>query len=178
MARTRYKMLEGDHSPYFLTATTVNWLPLFSDPAVAQIVLDSLSFLQREKRLTIYAYVLMKNHIHLIASAEDLSKEIANFKSFTARQSIDHYAEEDNQSILKQLAFYKLPHKTDREYQFWQEGSQPKRIQSEATFRQKMDYIHFNPVRGGYVSEPEGWQYSSARNYAGLDAVLDICTEW
>jgi REP element-mobilizing transposase RayT len=178
MARTRYKILKGDYFPYFLTATTVNWLPLFSNPAIAQIAFDSLSFLQRENRLTIYAYVLMENHLHLIASAESLSKEIANFKSFTARQSIDYYAEQGNQFILKQLALHKLPHKADREYQFWQEGSHPKRIQSEATLRQKVDYIHFNPVRRGYVKEPEHWRYSSARNYAGLDAVLDICTEW
>ena len=120
----------------------------------------------------------MENHIHLIASAEDLSKEMANFKSFTARQSIDYYSKQGNTLILKQLAFYKLPHKTDREYQFWQEGSQPKRIQSEATFRQKMDYIHFNPVRRGYVNNPEDWRYSSARNYAGLESVLDICVDW
>ena len=178
MARTRYKILEGDHFPYFLTATTVKWLPLFSNPDIASIIFDSLAFLQREKRLILYAYVLMENHIHLIASAEDLSKEMANFKSFTARQSIDYYSKQGNQSILKQLAFHKLPHKTNREYQFWQEGSQPKRIQSEATFRQKMDYIHFNPVRRGCVNKPEDWHYSSARNYAGLESVLDICTNW
>ena len=178
MARTRYKILEGDHFPYFLTATTVNWLPLFSNPDIAQIVFDSFIFLQKENRLTIYAYVLMENHLHLIATAEDLSKEIANFKSFTARKSIDYYIEQNNQFILKQLAFHKLPHKTDRDYQFWQEGNQPKRIQSEATLRQKVDYIHFNAVRRGYVSEPEHWRYSSARNYAGLDSMMDICMEW
>ena len=93
MARTRYKFLKGDCFPYFLTATTVNWLPLFRDPDIANIVIASLAFLQREKRLILYAYVLMENHIHLIASAENLSKETANFKSFTARQSIDHYSE-------------------------------------------------------------------------------------
>ncbi len=31
MARSRYKFLESDPSPYFMTATTVNWLPLFSN---------------------------------------------------------------------------------------------------------------------------------------------------
>lgn len=42
---------------------------------------------------TVYAYVIMENHLHLLASAEDLSKEVADFRSFTARQSIDYYHE-------------------------------------------------------------------------------------
>ncbi|HEY5573871.1 MAG TPA: hypothetical protein VIK64_12700, partial [Anaerolineales bacterium] len=70
----------------------------------------------------------MENHLHLLASADALSKEIANFKSFTARQSIDYYKEMHMQFVLQELAFYRLPHKHDRPYQFWQEGSHPKRM--------------------------------------------------
>jgi putative transposase len=86
MTRTRYKILPNDQSPYFITATTVNWLPLFSNPTIANFVIDSLKFLQSANRIVIYAYNLMENHLHLVASADDLSKEIANFKSYTARQ--------------------------------------------------------------------------------------------
>jgi hypothetical protein len=40
--------------------------------------------------------------------------------------------------------------------------------------RQKLDYIHYNPVRAGLVDHPEDWRYSSARNYLGLNGVLEI----
>ncbi len=83
MARTRYKIIPGDTAPYFLTATIVNWLPLFNDPSIAEFIFDSLRFLQEHKRITIYAYVLMENHLHLVTSAENLGKEIGNFKSYT-----------------------------------------------------------------------------------------------
>jgi len=106
MTRTHYQFLAGDSHPYFITATTVNWLPLFSNLDIATILLDSLSFLITQKRLDLYAYVIMKNHIHLIASAENIAKEISNFKSFTARKSIDCYRDRQNLAILKQLAFY------------------------------------------------------------------------
>ncbi|MCB2427324.1 hypothetical protein [Methylophaga pinxianii] len=43
---------------------------------------------------------------------------------------------------------------------------------------QKIDYIHHNPVKGGYVDEAIHWRYSSARNYAGMDGLLEICYEW
>lgn len=178
MSRTRYKVLTGDTSPYFITVVTVNWLPLFSNPAIAQIIFDSLEFLQSQDRLIIYAYVLMENHLHLIVAAENLAKEMSNFKSYTARQSIDFYTEQGNDFILKQLAFHKLPHRTDRDYQFWQEGSHPKQIHSAAMMRQKSEYIHTNPLRRGYVDDPTHWRYSSARNYEGMEGMLDVCKEW
>jgi len=178
MARSRYVIFQGDSTPYFLTATTVNWLPLFSNPTVAQIILDSLDFLEHQGRLTIMAYVLMENHVHLIALADNLAKEIGDFKSFTARKCIDHYQQQGNDFILEQLAENKLPNRIDRMYQFWQEGVHPQQIQDHAMLRQKIDYIHYNPVRRGYVDESEHWRYSSARNYAGLPGVLDVCIDW
>jgi len=174
LARSRYKFFPDDTLPYFITATTVNWLPLFSNPDVAKIVFDSLAFLQREKRIIIYAYVLMENHLHMVVTSDHLSKELANFKSYTARQSIDFYLGIDNQFILKQLALNKLPHRTDRDYQFWQEGVHPEQIHSQEMFEQKIQYIHYNPIRRGYVDEPEHWRYSSARNYAGAEALLAL----
>lgn len=101
MSRDRYKIFEDRH-PHFLTSTVVNWLPIFGNPPVAQIVLDSLQFLQRHNRLTIYAYVILENHLHLVASADNLRKEIANFRSYTARQIIDCYKAQNAQYILKQ----------------------------------------------------------------------------
>lgn len=178
MSRTRYKVFVEDNSPYFITATTVNWLPLFNKPEIAQIVIDSLRFLQENKRIIIYSYVLMKDHLHLIASAERLAKQIGNFKSYTARQSIDFYKRQKNNSILKQLMENKLAHRSDRTYQFWQEGIHPKRIHDETMMYQKIEYIHYNPVKKGYVNSSEDWQYSSACNYAGISVVLGICTEW
>ena len=178
MVRTRYKILEGDQSPYFISATTVNWLPLFSNPEIANFIFASLDFLQSNHRITIYAYVLMENHFHLVASSQDLTKELAAFKSYSARQSIDYYKAQGNTFILTQLAYYKLPHRTDRDYQFWQEGNHPKQIQDDTMMRQKIDYIHHNPVSRGYVDDPTHWRYSSARNYAGMTGILDVDMEW
>ena len=174
MAKSRYRFIPGDLNPYFITATTVNWLPLFGNPHIAQVIFDSLLFLINAERITLISYVIMENHLHLVAAAGNLSKEIANFKSYTARTAIDYYLRHDMHSILRQLAYHKLDHKTDREYQFWQEGSHPERILDEAMFKQKVDYIHHNPVLRGYVDKPEHWRYSSARNYADLEGLLPV----
>ncbi|MBE2220194.1 MAG: transposase [Anaerolineae bacterium] len=177
MARSRYAIFDND-VPYFLTATIVNWLPFFNDPDVVEILLNSLRFLQESGRMVLYAYVILENHLHLIASSPDLSKEMGNFKSYTARQIIDRYKARDAQFILEQLVVNKKAYKGDRDYQFWQEGSHPQRIQSLEMMQQKVAYIHNNPVKRGWVDEPEYWRYSSARNYAGLKSLLDVETDW
>jgi len=177
MPRSRYKIHEGQQ-PHFLTCTIVEWIPLFSSPPLVEIVYDSWRFLQQHERLEIFAYVIMENHLHLVASSPDLSKEIGDFKSFTARQIIDYLKEKNAHRVLRQLARAKARHKKDRTYQVWQEGSHPQQIQGEAMMRQKIEYIHNNPVKRGYVDNPVHWRYSSARNYAGLPGLLEVTTVW
>jgi REP element-mobilizing transposase RayT len=120
----------------------------------------------------------MENHLHLVISADDLAKEITNFKSFTARQCLDYYREQKNDFLLEQLFIRKEESRPDRTHHFWQEGVQPKRISSRDMMIQKIEYIHHNPVKRGYVELPEHWRYSSARNYAGLPGMLEVCKEW
>lgn len=176
MGRSRYKIFENQ-VPHFITGTVVNWIPLFGNTYIASLIFDSLNFLQRQQRIVIYAYVLMENHYHIIAGADNLGHQIASFRSFTARKIIDYLKQIRATCILKQLQFGKLKHKKDRTYQLWQEGSHPKLIESEEMLLQKIEYIHQNPVNRGYVCEPIHWRYSSARNYAGLDSPVKIALE-
>jgi putative transposase len=177
MGRTRYKIAVDD-APHFLTCTILRWIPIFTRPETVGIVLDSLRFLQDEGRMTVYGYVVLENHLHLVASAGDLGKEIGDFKSYTARRIIDLLEARNVRLILEQLAGFKAQHKDDRRHQLWQEGSHPQLIQDEEMMRQKLTYIHRNPVERGYVDEDVHWRYSSARNYAGEDGLLDVTVCW
>jgi putative transposase len=158
--------------------TAVDWLPLFSNPAVAEIVLESIRYNQQHKNLILYAYVLMENHFHSIVSCGDLQQTLQLFKSFTARSIIDYYEEQKNTAMLDKLKQLKLPHKKECNYQVWQEGTHPEEIQTEEMMRQKIEYIHHNPVRRGYVDEPSQWRYSSARNYEDQIGLLDVQIVW
>jgi REP element-mobilizing transposase RayT len=177
MARSRYQIYENN-CPHFLTCTIVNWIPLFTRPDTVKILFDSLDFLQQEQRLSVYGYVVLENHLHLVAQAKDLQKEIQCFKSYTAKMLIRYLEEHKVTRILEQLAFQKLAFKKDRQYQVWQEGSHPQLLQNDIMLRQKLDYIHNNPVKRGYVDEPVHWRYSSARNYAGREGLLPVFRAW
>jgi putative transposase len=177
MPRSRY-MIHEPASTYFLTCTIVGWLPVFTRPEAAQTVLDSWRFLREHGRLTLYGYVIMENHLHLIASATELAKEIGDFKSFTARRILDMMEAKGGDTILDILRSLKPERKLDRKYQLWAEESHPQKILNQEMMLQKLDYIHNNPVRRGYVDDPTHWRYSSARTYAGQEGLVPIRMDW
>ena len=177
MGRSRYTIRE-EKAPHFLTCTVLNWMPLFTRPQMADIILNALSYRQEHHGWKLYGYVIMENHLHLIVQADSLRTEVAHFKSYTARQLIDYLQACRAERLLKQMAFFRKAHKQDRDYQCWEEGSHPQLIQNERMLRQKLDYIHLNPVKRGYVDEPEHWRYSSARNYAGRNGLIPVYKAW
>ncbi len=177
MGRSRFRFGESPF-PHFLTCTVVGWLPVFTRPETVQILIDSWQFLQDQDRPTLLGYVVLENHTHFIASAENLAKEVGDFKLYTARRIIDYLRERQVHTLLDGLEYHKARHKSDREFQLWQEGSHPKVIENEAALRQKLEYIHQNPVKRGFVSDPTHWRYSSARNYARIDSLVSVSTDW
>jgi putative transposase len=141
-------------------------------------VLDSWRFLQQEAGFQLFGYVILENHLHLIAASADLSRDMQRFKSYTAKQIIAHLEQSRSTKLLEMLALFKRAHKTETTYQIWEEGNHPQIIESDAVMRQKLDYIHQNPVKRGYVDRPEHWRYSSARNYAAQAGLIEVTRAW
>ena len=62
MTRTRYRIFESDPgAPGFMTCTVVAWLPVFARPRLVEIVLESWRFLQRERDVSMFGYVIPSN---------------------------------------------------------------------------------------------------------------------
>jgi putative transposase len=176
MGRDRYRF--GDHAaPHFVTKTVLQWLPLFAQPAHVEMLFGALRYHQRQSGLVLYGYVVMENHCHLLARAPDLPKVLASVKSYTAKQIVNRLTERHS-PVLDLLAMHKARHKADRAHQVWQEGSHPEIIEGEAMMRVKLDYIHNNPVKRGYVDKATHWRYSSARDYEGCPGLLRVETRW
>lgn len=170
MGRSRYKIHE-EYYPYFITCTFYKKLSLHADPEVAKIILNALQFLQKDRDVKLYAFVLMHDHLHCIVEGNDLSEKLRKFKSFTARSIVDYLIKTDRTFILKQL---RLHQKHNSDYRVWQEGFYPKQITTVEMLHQKIEYIHYNPVKAGFVENGIDGRYSSARNYVGLDELIDI----
>ncbi len=82
----------GDQNAlHFLTFATVNWIDVFTGKKYRDVLVDSLSYCRKETGLELCGYVIMSNHIHLIARAKDnytLSDILRDFKKHTSKQII------------------------------------------------------------------------------------------
>ena len=177
MGRSRYKIYD-ENNPCFVTCTVLNWIPLFTRQQTQKIILDALEYRQRENGWRILAYVILENHLHMIVQSPHLKRELPRFKSYTARQLIDYLQDVNASRLLQQFASLKKQHKRDRKHQLWEEGSHPQEIIGQNMLRQKIEYIHQNPVKRGYVDKPEYWRNSSAGNYLGSGGVISVETGW
>ncbi len=76
---------------YYVTLTVVGWIDVFTRKEYVYEIINNLKYCQQNKGLEIYAYVIMSNHIHLIArmnNGSKLGELLRDFKSYTAKQII------------------------------------------------------------------------------------------
>ncbi len=157
-----------------MTCTVLGWLPVFTRPETVQILLDCWRYQREHADLKLYGYVVLENHLHFVAQAPRLDKCVSSFKSFTAKQLLQYLEAHNASQLLDRLRFARKAYKHDREYQLWQEGSHAELVFSDDMMREKLNYIHNNPVKRGYVEKPEHWRYSSAKNYMGEGGLIEL----
>jgi len=125
----------------------------------------------------------MSNHLHMIARSNgknSLSDILRDFKKFTSKELVKQIIDQHGSRrrwILRYFAYSGKYLKRVEGYKLWQDGNQAQLIYSSMFFYQKLNYIHQNPVKELVVFHPEDYLFSSARNYAGLDSLLDIIIE-
>ena len=162
----RYKIYPETTSFYFCTDTIVEWQCIFKEDKYFQVIIDSFNYCRKEKGLLLLGYVIMPNHIHYIVSSKDgydLAGIIRDFKRYTSTQ-LTNLLVEDNEKLLIYI-FRKAGKRQKTKIKIWQDDYHPLAITSEKWFKEKMEYMHYNPVRKGFVVNPEDWKYSSARNW-------------
>jgi len=168
------------HGLYFLTFTVVGWVDVFSRQQYRDIVIDSLKHCQKLKGLEINAYVIMTNHIHLIANSQEneLSLIVRDFKKYTSYEivkSVIGSAEESRSEwMLRLFKYYATYNKNNTKFQFWKQDNKPIELVNPVWINQKINYTHMNPVKAGIVDKPEHYIYSSARDCLGENGVLAI----
>ena len=172
--RSRYK-IHNENGIFFVTSTIVNWIPVFVNEKYFDIMINTMKHYQQKNNLLIYAYVFMENHFHMIISHEDVSKIMQSAKKYSAKEIIKNLRLDKNEIILKTFRDSKPEYKITSRHQVWQESFHPQEITSYEMLKQKIEYIHYNPVRKKLVSKSEDWKFSSAVDYyTDRKGLLDI----
>jgi REP element-mobilizing transposase RayT len=176
---TKYKAKTTDEA-YFITITIEGWIDIFTRLSQKYVILNALQYCQKNKGLEIYAYCIMTSHIHIFCKSTNgfiLSDIIRDFKKFTSKKIIQTIIDEPESRREWLLEYFQkaCDHLTrEQHYKVWQDGYHAEHIYSNSFIKQKIDYIHNNPVKDKIVDLPEDYYFSSARNYAGLDNDLEV----
>lgn len=131
--------------------------PLFlQQPAIAQIVVDSIHRGASLDHYQLHAFVVMPNHVHLLLTPRVApSRLLKPLKGWTARQA---------NRILGRTG-----------EPFWQRESYDHWVRDSAEFERIRRYIENNPVKAGLVARPSDYPWSSAAEIAapGIDKIVD-----
>lgn len=173
-----YQIREGS-IPHFLTFQVVNWVDVFSRQEYRDLFIQSLCFCTKEKALTVYAWCIMTNHVHVVFQAPDnkLSSIVRDLKSYTAKKILEHIQVENESRrtwLLLQFKYAAQRNKRAAAFQFWTHNNHAVVLETNESLDSRIDYIHNNPVKAGWVDEPEHYRYSSARDYVGLKGLVPI----
>ncbi len=151
---------------YYFTAVTHHRLKIFRTDRMKQVLCDAWSEARERHSILILAYVIMSDHIHLLVHAERAMEDVLRLvNGVAARRVIQYLKDGDLQTSLFKLRG-ELRDRNHR-HSVWQHHPDSLDIYAEKTLRQKVEYIHMNPVRAGLVARPEEYRFSSARLWAG-----------
>ncbi len=172
--------IKDQEAVHFLTFQVVGWVDVFSRKTYRDIVIDSLHYCVSNKDLIVFAYVIMTNHVHLIvrSAGGQLSDTVRDFKRFTSNKILSEIAARDDESRREWMKvvfeYHARFNKRVGNRQFWTHENHAVELSDAAMVDSRLNYIHDNPVRAGWVENPEDYLYSSARTYAGLSGLLEI----
>jgi len=175
----KYKF-HNESGVYFVSFATVYWIDVFTRQLYFDILSDSIQYCRSEKGMEVYAYCFMPNHVHFIfrSANEDPSGLLRDFKKYTSKkiiEAIKNNSQESRKDWLLSMFEKAGGEKSNvSKYQFWQHHNKPIELWSETVIKQKIDYIHNNPMESGFVTDAIDWKYSSARNFQDDHTILEI----
>ncbi|MES2110701.1 MAG: transposase [Bacteroidota bacterium] len=162
---------------YFVTLTVTDWIDVFTRRQYRDFIIENLKWNQQHKKLNIYAYVIMTNHIHMVANVTDglLGDVLGQFKTYTSKQLYKMIAENLQESrkewMIKAFDRAGKYNPLNTNHQFWQNGNYPVLLYAPAVIQQKIDDIHDNPVVAGGVGSAHEFWYSSANPESPLKII-------
>lgn len=134
--------------PYYVTVAFFQRKSIFREPTFARLFLQILDTKRSAFHFLVHGHVLMPDHYHMIVTPPP-----ERAVSDVLRHVNGVFAQEYN-------------HSTGHQGQVWQRNFWDHGIRNEQDFKEKLDYIHMNPVRAGLVGNPEDYPWSSAGWYA------------
>ena len=166
---------------YFITLTCARWLPLFELTQGYDTVYQWFDYLKK-KGNCIVAYVIMKNHLHVMIAfkyGSNINLMVGNGKRFMAYSLVKKLQQKDCLDILHQLQKWGNPKQLlqGKRHEVFEPSFDKKECRTTNFMAAKVSYIHNNPCKARLVSKPEDYLHSSADYYfTGIQGFYPVVT--
>ena len=153
----QYRRAHVPGGSYFFTVVTANRRPLFADPANTRVLGESFRAIRQQHPFQVDAIVVLPDHLHCIWTLT------AGDSDFPTRwRLIKTWFTKNCDQKMRELC---LGNGKKSDLGIWQKRYWEHLIRDEEDYFRHVEYIHYNPVKHGYVQRPWDWAYSSFRRY-------------
>ena len=154
----RYRRSKTPGATYFFTVLTYRRRGFLCEPDNVRLLREAFRKVKQQHPFSIDAIVLLPDHLHCLWTLPqgdaDYPTKWMRVKSYFTRRCSDS---------LKSPPASALRHK--REQTIWQHRYWEHQIRGDKDYERHCDYIHYNPVKHGYVSQVADWPYSSFHRF-------------
>jgi len=156
----------GRQDFHFITFSCYERRPFFQSNEAKCYFLKILGEVRAQSGFRLAGYVVMPEHAHLLIDEPPGATPAKIIQILKQRVSRKLRGESrDAESVLEDLAEWR---------RFWQRRYYDFNVYSEEKLREKLDYMHMNPVKRGLVSHPREWAWSSWGCYEGGEGILRV----
>lgn len=145
---------------YFFTVVTHGRRPILTRPEVRQALREGISKARQSMPFTIEAWVLLPDHLHAMWTLPEFdakySARWAVIKTYVTKKCGSFFAPEEKVNISRSRR---------QEGGVWQRRFWEHVIRDESDYQRHLDYLHWNPVKHGYVKIPMDWAYSTIHHF-------------
>ena len=153
---------------HFVTGNVIDRKPIFKQVKFCLAFLKELQKLRTNRKCKVIVFVLMPDHLHLVLNPKggDIRTAAGILKSLSAKRIVE---------LAPENIFFK-----NGENQVWQESFKALPLWSNWMIRQKIDYIHANPVKANLCVTAADYRWTSFRSFyrEESDPILAVDKDW
>jgi len=146
----------------FITCVTRDRYPYLKSKKDVDLFFATLASVNEINPFELLAYVVLPDHFHWLMKVDEPSGNFSRVMHSVKRNITQNY---------------KHIHDVQTSLNIWQRGFWDHVIRDERDLELHCDYIHWNPIKHGYVTQPEDWPYSSYKVWVGK-GVYEIGWGW
>ncbi len=151
---------------HYVTSVTYNRVPVFRSEQACEILVEVMNKVRSKFPSKLIGYVIMPDHVQTIINnaTGTISDWLLRVRGNSAKNILAWLREEEHTISLKKLTLHP-PQKRQHTHAVWQKDPSVIDLTSPKFIRQKLTYLHLNPVRAGLCEHPADWKWSSFRAY-------------